>query len=144
MRCRTATVKHAGSTEEKCAGAHRADSPDTSSYLSEPSNYFNGYLIFLDGGATGYEQGVDLAPHLSKRLMRGDSQSTVRHNCRARRGGYDFDGIDGKSARILSAEHFGRSSKDLKWSDEIEDLSSRPRDEHDPARSRLTWHTSVI
>jgi len=32
----------------------------------------------------------------------------------------------------------------LKWSDEIEDLSSRPRDEHDPARSRLTWHTSVI
>jgi hypothetical protein len=144
MRCRTATVKHAGSTEEQCAGAHRADSPDTSSYLSEPSNYFNGYLIFLDGGATGYEQGVYFAPHLSKRLMRCDSQSTVRHNCRAKRGGYDFDCIDGKSARILSAEHFGSPSKDLKWSDEIEDLSSRPRDEHDPARSRLTWHTSVI
>ena len=61
-----------------------------------------------------------------------------------RRGGYDFDGIDGRSARVLSAEHFGSPSKDLKWSDEIEDLSSRPRDEHDPARSRRTWHTSVI
>jgi len=144
MRCRTATVKHAGSTEEQCAGADRADSPDTSSYLSEPSNYFNGYLIFLDGGATGYEQGVYLAPHLSKRLMRRDSQSTVRHNCRARRGGYDFDCIDGKSARILSAEHFGSPSKDLKGPDEIEDLSSRPRDEHDPASSGLTWHTSVV
>ena len=144
MRCRAATVEHAGSTEEQCPGADRADSPDTSSYLSEPSNYFDAYLIFLDGGATGYEQRVYLAPHLSKRLMRCDSQSTVRHNCRARRGGYDFDCIDGKSARILSAEHFGGPSKDLKWPDEIEDLSSRPRDEHDPARSRLSRHTSVI
>ena len=144
MRCRTATVKHAGSTEEQCAGADRPDSPDTSSYLSEPSNDSNGYLIFLDRGATGYKQGVYLAPHLSKRLMRCDSQSTVRHNCRARRGGYDFDCIDGRSARVLSAEHFGSPSKDLKWSDEIEDLSARRSDEHDPARSRLTWHTSVI
>jgi len=144
MRCRTAIVKDACSTEEQRAGADRADSPDTSSYLSEPSNYFNGHLIFLDGSATGYEQGVYLASHLSKRLMRCDSQSTVRHNCRAQRGGYDFDSIDGESARILSAEHFGSSSKDLKWPDEIEDLSSRPRDEHDPARSRLTWHTGVI
>jgi len=144
MRCGTATVQDAGLAEEQCAGADRADSPDTSSYLSEPSNYFHGYLIFLDGGATGYEQRVYLAPHLSKRLMRCDSQSTVRHNCRARRGGYDFDCIDGKSARILSAEHFGGPSKDLKWPDEIEDLSSLPRDEHDAASSRLTWQTSVI
>jgi len=144
MSCRTAIVKDAGSTEKQCAGADRADSPDTSSYLSEPSNYFNGYLIFLDGGATGYEQGVYLAPHLSKWLMRCDSQSTVRHNCRARCGGYDFDCIDERRARILSAEHFGSPGKDLKWPDEIEDLSSRPSDEHDPARSRLTWHTSVI
>src|SRR5437762_1505777 len=144
MSCGTATVKHAGSTEEQCAGADRADSPDTSSYLSEPSNYFNGYLIVLDGGATGNEQGVYLAPHLSKRLMRCDSQSTVRHNYRAKRGGYDFNRIDGKSAGILSAEHFGSPSKDLKWPDEIEDLSSLPRDEHDPARSPLAWRTSVI
>ncbi len=144
MRCRTATVKDAGATEEQCAGADRADSPDTSSYLSEPSNYFDGYLILLDRSATGYEQGIYLTPHLSKCLMRCDSQSTVRHNCRARCGGYDFDCIDGKSARILSAEHFGSPSKDLKWPDEIEDLSSRPRDEHDPACSRGTGHTSVI
>src|SRR5438309_2989529 len=144
MSCGTATIKYAGSTEEQCAGADRADSPDTSSYLSEPSNYFNGYLIFLDGGAAGYEQGVYLAPHLSKRLMCCDSQSTVRHNCRANRGGYDFNCIDRKSARILSAEHFGSPSKDLKWPDEIEDLSSRPRDEHDPARSCLTLHTGLI
>jgi hypothetical protein len=144
MRCRTATVKNAGSTEEQCAGADRADSPDASSYLSEPSNYFDGYLIFLDRGATGYEQGVYLAPHLSKRLMRCNSQSTVSYNCRAGRGGDDFDSIDGKSARILSAEHFGSPSKDLKWPDEIEDLSSRPRDEHDSARSRLTCRTSII
>jgi hypothetical protein len=144
MRCRPATVQDAGSAEEQCAGADRADSPDTSSYLSEPSNYFNWYLIFLDGGATGYEQGVYLAPYLPKRLMRCDSQSTVRHNCRARCGSYDFDCVYGKSARMLSAEHFGSPSKDLKWPDEIEDLSSRPRDEHDPACSRLTWHTSVI
>jgi len=144
MRSRTATVKNAGSTEEQCAGADRADSPDTSSYLSEPSNYFYGYLIFLDGSATGDEQRVYLAPHLSKRLMRCDSQSTVRHNCRAQRGGYDFDCIDGRSAWILSAEHVGSPSKDLKWPDEIEDLGSRPRDEHNPARSRRTWHTGVI
>jgi hypothetical protein len=144
VRCGTATVKDAGSTEEQCAGTDRANSPDTSSYLSEPSNYFNWYLIFLDGGATGYEQGVYLAPYLSKGFVRCDSQSTVRHNCRARCGGHDFDCIDGKSARILSAEHFGSSSKDLKWPDEIEDLSSRPRDEHNPARSRMTCHTRVI
>jgi len=144
MRSRTATVKHAGSTEEQCAGADRADSPDTSSYLSEPSNYFYAYLVFLDGSATGNEQRVYLAPHLSKRLMRCDSQSTVRHNCRARRGGHDFNCVDGRSARILSAEHVGSPSKDLQWPDEIEDLGSRPRDEHDPARSRLTWHTSVV
>jgi hypothetical protein len=144
MRGRTATVEDAGSTEQQCAGADRADSPDTSSYLSQPSNYFNGYLIFLDGGATGYEQGVHLAPHISKRLMRCDSQSTVRHNCPAQHGGHDFDCIDGKSARMLSAEHFGSPSKDLKWPDEIEDLGSRPGDEHDPARSGLTWHTRVI
>jgi hypothetical protein len=144
MRCRAATVEHAGSTEEQCPGADRADSPDTSSYLSEPSNYFNGYLIFLDGGATGYKQRVYLTPHLSKRLMRCDSQSTVRQDCRARCDGYHFDRIDGRSARMLSAEHFGSPSKDLKWPDEIEDLSSRPRDEHDPARSRLTWHAGVI
>ena len=144
MSCRTATVKHAGSTEEQRAGADRADSPDTSSYRSEPSNYFNGYLIFLDGGATSYEQGVYLAPHVSKCLMCCDSQPTVRHNCGAQPGGYDFDRIDRKSARILSAEHFGSPSKDLKWPDEIEDLSSQRSDEHDPARSRLTWHTSVI
>src|SRR6266550_1971670 len=125
MRSRTATVKNAGSTEEQCAGADRADSPDTSSYLSEPSNYFYGYLIFLDRVATGNEQGVYLAPHLSKRLVRRDSQSTVRHNCSAQCGGYDFDRIDGKSARILSAEDFGSPSKDLKWPDEIKDLSSR-------------------
>ena len=98
----------------------------------------------IDGGATRYEQGVYLAPQLSKGLMRCDSQSTVRHNCGAKCGGYDFDGIDGKSARILSAEHFGGPSKDLKWPDEIENLSSRPRDEHDPTCSRLTWHTGVI
>ena len=144
MRCRTATVQNAGSTEKQSAGADRADSPDTSSYLSEPSNYLDGYLILLDRSATGYEQAIYLTPHLSKCLMRCDSQSTVRHNCRARCGGYDFDCVDGRSARILSAEHFGSPSKDLKWPDEIEDLSSRPRDEHDSARSRLTCRTSII
>src|SRR4029077_18174084 len=144
MRCGTATIKDAGSTEEQCAGADRADSPDTSSYLSEPSNYFNGYLILLDGGAAGYKQCIYLAPYLSKRLMRCDSQSTVRHHCRARRGGHDFNCIDGKSARILSAEHFSSPGKDLKWPDQIEDLRSRPSDEHDPARSLLTWHARVI
>src|SRR5213076_3471627 len=60
MRCRTATVKDAGSTEEQCAGADRADSPDTSSYLFEPSNYLNGCLIFLDRVATGDKQRVYL------------------------------------------------------------------------------------
>src|SRR5206468_5683256 len=122
MRCGTATVKDAGPTEEQCAGADRADSPDTSSYLSEPTNHFNGYLIFLDRVATGNKQRVYLAPHLSKRLMRCDSQSTVRHNWRARGGSHDFDCVDRKSARILSAEHVGGPSKDLQWPDEIEDL----------------------
>jgi hypothetical protein len=144
MRGRTATIQQAGSTEEQRAGADRADSPYTFSYLSEPPHYFNEYLIVLDGGAAGDKQRVDLAPHLSKRLMRCDSQSTVRHNCRARGGGHDFDCIDRKSAWILSAEHFGRPGKDLEWPDEIEDLSSRPGDEHDPARSRLTSHPGVI
>src|SRR5438094_9564516 len=63
MRSRTATVKDAGPTEEQCAGADRADSPDTSSYLSEPSHYFYGCLISLGGSATATKQRAYLPAH---------------------------------------------------------------------------------
>ncbi len=79
MRCRTATVKDAGSTEEQCAGADRADSPDTSRYLFEPSDYFNGYLVVLDGGATSDKQRVDLAQSISPRTSRNVLCAVIRN-----------------------------------------------------------------
>jgi hypothetical protein len=53
------------------------------------------------------------------------------------RSGYDFDGIDWRRPGILFAEHFRSASKDLKGSDQIEDLRARRGYEHDPARPRL-------
>ena len=68
MRCRTATVKDAGSAEEQCAGADRADSPDTSSYLSEPSNYFNGYSSF-SMAAPPATSSVSISPRTSRNVL---------------------------------------------------------------------------
>jgi hypothetical protein len=78
MSCRLATVEQAGASEKHCASADRADSPSSSSDFSEPSDYFNAYLVTFDCIPTGNEQSVDLPAQLTKRLMRCDSQATVR------------------------------------------------------------------
>src|SRR5438874_9811212 len=78
MSCRMAAVQQADSSQEHRAGADRADSPNSSSDLPEPSHYFSVYLIVLNGGSPGYEQGVDRPANLPKRLMRRDSQTAVR------------------------------------------------------------------
>jgi hypothetical protein len=80
MSCHLAAVEQAGSSKEHCTGADRADSPNSSRHFSDPSHHFNAYLIVLDCTSTGYEQGVDLSTDLPKRLVRSDSQSTVRYN----------------------------------------------------------------
>jgi hypothetical protein len=80
MRCRFAAIDQAGPSKEQCAGANRADSSNSSSHLSDPLHYFNAYLIVLDCTATGDKQGVDLPAYSPKRVMRRDSQSTVRDN----------------------------------------------------------------
>jgi hypothetical protein len=108
-----------------------------SSDLSEPSHYVNSDLVVLNCSSTSNEQGVDLPAHLPKRLMRRDSQATVRNKRPPRRRGYDFDGIDWIAPGILRAEHFRGASKDLKWPDQIQDLGPRPRNEHHSPRSRL-------
>src|SRR5947208_1086034 len=137
MSCRLAAVEQAGSSKEHCAGTDRADSPNPSSHLSDPSHCFNAYLIVLNGTATGYEQSIDLPAHSSKRVMRCDSQSTVGHYRVLTRGGYDFDGIDRRRPGILPAEHFCGTNKDLKWSDQIQNLGARPGNEQHPSRTRL-------
>jgi hypothetical protein len=79
MSCDFAAVEQTGSSKEHRAGADRADSPSSSGDLSEPLHYFKVYLVALNCASTGNEQGVDLSAHLPKRLMRCDSQPTVRN-----------------------------------------------------------------
>jgi hypothetical protein len=80
MSCGPAAIEQTCSSKKHCAGANRADSTHPSGDLSQPAHYFNAYLVVLNCASAGYEQGVDLPSHFPKRLMRCDSQPTVRNN----------------------------------------------------------------
>jgi hypothetical protein len=137
MSCGFAAVEQSGPSQEHCPRADRADPSNASSHLSNPPHYFNPHLIVLNCTATGYEQGVDLSADPPKRVMRGDLQSTVRNNGRAGRSGYYFNGIDWKRPGVLFAEHLRGTSKNLKWSDQIQDLGPGPSNEQHPSCARL-------
>jgi hypothetical protein len=80
MSCHFAAVEQAGSSQEHCARADRANSSNSSSHLFDPLHCFKAYLIVLNCASTSYEHGIDLPAHPPKCLMRRDSQSTVRNN----------------------------------------------------------------
>ena len=79
MSCGPAAIEQTCSSEQHCAGANRADSPDPSGDLSQPAHDVTVYFILLDRAATSDKKSVDLSAHFPKSFMCGDSQSTVRN-----------------------------------------------------------------
>jgi hypothetical protein len=89
MRCRASAIKQAGSRQQHCACADRADSPGSPSRSFQPADYVSAYFILLDRAATSHEQGVDVSAQLAKSLMRHDSHTAVREKGAVRGSGYD-------------------------------------------------------
>jgi hypothetical protein len=77
MSCRSAAVEQTGSSKQHCAGADRANSPDPSGNLSQPTHDVTAYFILFNRAATRDEQGIDLSVHSPKSFVRGDAQSAI-------------------------------------------------------------------
>jgi hypothetical protein len=133
MSCRLAAIEQSSSPQEQCAGADRADAPNSPGNLSKPLHHFRTYLVFLNGAPARDEKGIDFSAHLSKRLMRCDSQSAIRRDCCPARGADDGYRINRRRAGILPAKHFCRARKHLKRPNQIEDLGSWPGDQQNAA-----------
>src|SRR5205823_10184093 len=134
MRRGASTVKQTGSRQQHGAGADGADSPNSSGDSFQRADHFSTYLIILNRGPTGYEQGVDVSAQLAKSFVCGDSQTTIRDKGGVRGSSHDFNRIDWWCARILPDENFRRPSKDLQRSNQVEDLSAGRSHENHSAR----------
>jgi hypothetical protein len=136
MSCGPPAIEQTCSSKQHCAGANRADSPDPSGDRSKPAHHVAAYFILLDRAASCYEQSVDLSTYFPKGFVRDDLQPAVRHKRSLRRRANDFYRINWRRTGILFPEHFRSARKDLKRSDQIDDLCPRRGHEHDSPRSR--------